>query len=279
MGTYGTNLMEQWWQQNCADPYAGWDAVWEIVLPEGVTEYSFFGNTWTTGRLKMDWGDGTVEELHPYNGSGYVIPVTHTYSSSGTYICKAASLYRGDNAWTAMYLGEPYSWKSGSVGDSILRPTKLLKLNKAIVARYSSGYTYFARGCANLQSVILSSDMEILGASFFYGCASLQTVEMSNVATLGDMCFADCFSLGSLVLPSTLTSVAMTFRQSYYSGKRPSGAYTITFTSTPTTLDKNAFVFGDLITDIYVPWSSTDAINANAPWGATNATIHYNHTA
>lgn len=28
--------------------------------------------------------------------------------------------------------------------------------------------------------------------------------------------------------------------------------------------------------DIYVPWAETDAINVNAPWGFTEATIHYN---
>ena len=36
----------------------------------------------------------------------------------------------------------------------------------------------------------------------------------------------------------------------------------------------NAFRRTDALTDIYVPWSEGDV--ANAPWGAVNATVHYN---
>ena len=48
------------------------------------------------------------------------------------------------------------------------------------------------------------------------------------------------------------------------------------FKGTPTNIDSKAFSVCDKITDIYVPWSSGAV--ANAPWGATNATIHYNTT-
>jgi len=39
-------------------------------------------------------------------------------------------------------------------------------------------------------------------------------------------------------------------------------------------LNANAFYRAKYMTDIYVPWSEGEV--ANAPWGATNATIHYN---
>lgn len=48
----------------------------------------------------------------------------------------------------------------------------------------------------------------------------------------------------------------------------------IIINSTPNRIDKNAFRRSSALTDIYVPWSEGDV--ANAPWGATNATIHYN---
>ena len=32
------------------------------------------------------------------------------------------------------------------------------------------------------------------------------------------------------------------------------------------------------ITDIYVPWAEGTNVGGDAPWGATNATIHYNTT-
>jgi hypothetical protein len=41
-------------------------------------------------------------------------------------------------------------------------------------------------------------------------------------------------------------------------------------------INKNAFRDCNNLTDIYVPWSEGDV--TNAPWGATNATIHYNWT-
>lgn len=50
---------------------------------------------------------------------------------------------------------------------------------------------------------------------------------------------------------------------------------TITFQGTPKFVESNGFGSSG-ITDIYVPWA--EGAVANAPWGATNATIHYNHT-
>lgn len=49
----------------------------------------------------------------------------------------------------------------------------------------------------------------------------------------------------------------------------------ITFTSKPTRMDSNAFQTSKSIT-INVPWAEGEV--ANAPWGATNATINYNYT-
>lgn len=50
----------------------------------------------------------------------------------------------------------------------------------------------------------------------------------------------------------------------------------IIFHSVPTTLTSRAFSTAANLRNIYVPWSEGEV--ANAPWGATNATIHYNYT-
>ena len=50
---------------------------------------------------------------------------------------------------------------------------------------------------------------------------------------------------------------------------------TIYFKGTPVSVSSAAFP-EESITDIYVPWSKGEV--ANAPWGATNAMIHYNYT-
>ena len=48
----------------------------------------------------------------------------------------------------------------------------------------------------------------------------------------------------------------------------------VRFLGTPTTLMNGAFGVNNRLTDIYVPWSEGEV--ANAPWGASRATIHYN---
>ena len=51
------------------------------------------------------------------------------------------------------------------------------------------------------------------------------------------------------------------------------GLTSITFLGTPTTIDANAFEGCTNLKDIYVPWAKGGI--AGAPWGATNATVHY----
>lgn len=50
----------------------------------------------------------------------------------------------------------------------------------------------------------------------------------------------------------------------------------ITFEGTPTTINGNAFTGCTNLLTINVPWA--EGAVANAPWGATNATINYNYT-
>ena len=51
----------------------------------------------------------------------------------------------------------------------------------------------------------------------------------------------------------------------------------LTFQGTPETISKTAFRYCDNLTTINVPWA--EGAVANAPWGATNATINYNYVA
>ena len=67
-------------------------------------------------------------------------------------------------------------------------------------------------------------------------------------------------------LPSTLKSLTGTAPLGF------NGLRTVYFHSTPTSITASCFN-GNNITDIYTPWSEGEV--ANAPWGANNATIHY----
>ena len=54
------------------------------------------------------------------------------------------------------------------------------------------------------------------------------------------------------------------------------GLTTLTFKGTPTSIVSNTFSGCTNLTIINVPWA--EGAVANAPWGATNATINYNYT-
>ena len=50
----------------------------------------------------------------------------------------------------------------------------------------------------------------------------------------------------------------------------------LTFEGTPENIGASAFAGCNNLTTINVPWA--EGAVANAPWGATNATINYGHT-
>lgn len=85
------------------------------------------------------------------------------------------------------------------------------------------------------------------------------------VETIGQGAFRGA-RLSVIHLPSTLKSLIGTAPLGF------SGLKTVYFHSTPTSITASCFN-GNNIIDIYVPWSEGEV--ANAPWGANNATIHY----
>jgi hypothetical protein len=80
----------------------------------------------------------------------------------------------------------------------------------------------------------------------FAGCAEITVNSIpQGVKTIGNMAFANC-----------------------------TGITELTFKGTPTSICSNSFQGCTNLLNIYVPWAEGEV--ANAPWGATNATIHYN---
>ena len=94
----------------------------------------------------------------------------------------------------------------------------------------------------------LPSDLTKIGAQAFYNYDKLALTSLpSGIKSIGSYAFGAC---------SALTS--------------------ITFNGTPTSIATNAFYGCANLTQINVPWA--DGAVANAPWGATNATINYSYT-
>lgn len=110
------------------------------------------------------------------------------------------------------------------------------------VSRYMFSY------CKNLTDVygVLSNVTDVVYCGFG-GCKSLSKIPyMPNLRKIDQWAFWET-ALTEFKLPITITSIA-----------------------------SNAFHNCPSLTDIYCPWA--EGAVANAPWGATNATIHYNTT-
>lgn len=136
----------------------------------------------------------------------------------------------------------------------------------------------------------------------FQNCDKLQLEEglPEGITELTNYSFAGCPCLQFTTLPSTVThidpyafewsfsryntapdpmppelftipaSVKVVDTNSFYGV----GLKKIRFLGTPTNIDNQAF-YNSTITNIYVPWMRSTVVGGVAPWGATNATVHY----
>lgn len=146
-------------------------------------------------------------------------------------------------------------------------------------------------GCRNITLTSLPEGLTSIGGSAFSGCSKLALTSLpEGLTSINDGVFRDCSNIALTSLPAGVTSIggsaffncsslALT---SLPEGVTSIGAYaffkctgltSITFLGTPTTLTANAFFGCTNLKDIYVPWAEGDI--GGAPWGATNATVHY----
>ena len=126
----------------------------------------------------------------------------------------------------------------------------------------------------NIQTGMITSDNRCttIPDYLFYGCENLALTELpSGVTSIGDSAFQNCTNLALTELPSGVTSIG------WDAFKDCTGLTSLTFKGTPNTINSTAFDGCTNLTTINVPWA--EGAVANAPWGATNATINYNYVA
>lgn len=148
-------------------------------------------------------------------------------------------------------------------------------------------------GCTALSLEQLPNGLTSIGSSAFSGDIALRLTALPDTVTnIESGVFSGCTNLALTALPSGITRIyAQTFQNcinnristipasitriddyAFQDVRQP----VITFEGTPASLSSTGFHASPNITDIYVPWSEGEV--ANAPWGARNATIHYNYT-
>ena len=105
----------------------------------------------------------------------------------------------------------------------------------------------------------------------FRGCRNLALTSLpEGVTSIGDDAFLGCDNLALTYLPESITEIG---EEAFYDSD---GLTELTFKGTPTKIASNAFEYCDNLITINVPWAEGEV--ANAPWGATNATVNYNYT-
>ena len=127
------------------------------------------------------------------------------------------------------------------------------------------------RGCTQLALTSLPDGLTEIVGSAFYGCGQLALTSLPNRLTeIDTYTFYYCTNLALTSLPSGLTIIRD------YAFYGCTGLTSITFEGKPNSIANNAFNNCTNLTTINVPWAEGEV--ANAPWGATNATINYNYT-
>ena len=105
----------------------------------------------------------------------------------------------------------------------------------------------------------------------FQNCPNLALTSLpSGLTSIRDNAFNLCPNLALTSLPSGLTSLG------YGAFRNCTGLTSITFQGKPSSIASSSFNGCTNLKTINVPWASGEV--ANAPWGATNATINYNYT-
>lgn len=123
---------------------------------------------------------------------------------------------------------------------------------------------------SKLVSISLPDGLTSIGSAAFNNCSQLVSISLPNGLTkIGSNAFYFCSKLALTSLPAGLTSIG---GSAFYNC---SALQEITFNSKPS-INSTAFKNCYQLHTINVPWAEGEV--ANAPWGATNATINYNYT-
>lgn len=105
--------------------------------------------------------------------------------------------------------------------------------------------------------------------SLFGGNTTLRLSKLPETTTeIGEYCFYGCTGITISEIPAGVTVI----NNSAFTGC--TGITSLTFKGTPTSIPGWVFGNNPNLKNIYVPWS--EGAVANAPWGASYATIHYN---
>ena len=156
-----------------------------------------------------------------------------------------------------------------SIGQYAFYGCESLALTELPAGVTSIGYSAFAT-CTKLALTELPAGVTSLESNVFSYCGKLALTELpAGVTNIAGYALSYCGNLALTELPAGVTNIGTG------AFKNCKGLTSITFNGTPTSVSSSAFSGCTNLTTINVPWAEGEV--ANAPWGATNATINYNY--
>lgn len=131
---------------------------------------------------------------------------------------------------------------------------------------------YAFSSCTNLALTSLPDGITSINMCAFQNCTNFALTSLpDSITTIGNQAFQNCKNIAITSIPSSIRSIGY----NTFSGCEK--LTELTFKGKPTvSIHGGAFNGCTNITTINVPWAEGEV--ANAPWGATNATINYNYT-
>lgn len=253
--------------------------------------------------VKAYYDDGTTEEIT--NGIAVDLSEVNT-ATAGEYWCSVTysgktvylpiSIYASGDR-TVLYSGKDGSYITWELySDGVMEMTNTATWKQDITTYTADGGQPWAEHMSLIKKVKFNAGnyaISKIGDYAFYGATNLKEIDFSENTggvTISQYAFGNC----GLTTPTVeqvykvdtnafngcpMTEITLNAEVISYNTFAGCDSLTvIRFVRDTMTIDGNAF-YGvrGIVTDIYVPWA--EGTVANAPWGATNATIHYNTTA
>lgn len=160
-------------------------------------------------------------------------------------------------------------WTLLEIGDHAFESCSALAI-RTLPAGIHAINSYAFSYCGNIRGLLLPDSVSSIGDCAFQSSSAYITSLPDSLSSIGGNAFyGNRISSQFTHVPAGVKSIG-----SYAFGYN-SHRTRLQFDGTPSSIASAAFAGWTRLADIYVPWSEGEV--ANAPWGATNATIHYDY--